>query len=80
MSLTPCRATLRQAFSAFIATAILGSTAFASGPYVIGSSNTVTADPTVPRPSTTPCVVQLLSDAEFDNFNPVSFAYTPPAG
>ncbi len=55
------------------------SAAFASGPYVIGSSNTVTADPTVPRPSTTPCVVQLLSDAEFDNFNPVSFPYTPPA-
>ena len=36
--------------------------AFASGPYVIGSSNTVTADPTVPRPVTTPCVVTLFTD------------------
>lgn len=53
--------------------------ALASGPYVIGSSNTVTADPNVPRPSTTPCIVQLLNNAEFDNFNPVSFSYTPPA-
>jgi hypothetical protein len=54
--------------------------AFASGPYVIGSSNTVTADPLIPRPSTTPCVVQLLNNAEFDNFDPVPFNYTPPAG
>ncbi|MGA1988455.1 MAG: peptide-N4-asparagine amidase [Candidatus Sulfotelmatobacter sp.] len=53
--------------------------AFADGPYVIGSANTVTADPTIPRPSTTPCIVQLLSNAEFDSFNPVSFTYTPPA-
>ncbi|HEY3974942.1 MAG TPA: peptide-N4-asparagine amidase [Candidatus Sulfotelmatobacter sp.] len=53
--------------------------AFASGPYVIGLSNTVTADPNITRPSTTPCIVQLMSDAEFDNFNPVSFNYAPPA-
>jgi hypothetical protein len=53
--------------------------AFASGPYVVGSSNTVTADPNITRPSTTPCVVQLMSNAEFDNFNPFSFTYTPPA-
>lgn len=54
------------------------SLAFASGPYVIGSSNTVTADPNIPRPATTPCVVQLMSNAEFNNFNPVSFPYAPP--
>jgi hypothetical protein len=53
--------------------------AFASGPYIIGSSNTVTADPNITRPSTTPCIVQLFSNAEFDNFNPFSFTYTPPA-
>jgi Peptide N-acetyl-beta-D-glucosaminyl asparaginase amidase A len=53
--------------------------AFASGPYVVGSSNTVTADPNITRPSTTPCIVQLMSNAEFDNFNPFSFTYTPPA-
>jgi hypothetical protein len=53
--------------------------AFASGPYVVGSSNTVTADPNITRPTTTPCIVQLMSNAEFDNFNPFSFTYTPPA-
>jgi hypothetical protein len=60
-------------------TAVLVPLASASGPYVIGSANTVSADPNVTRPSTTPCVVQLFSNAEFDNFNPYSFAYTPPA-
>jgi hypothetical protein len=60
-------------------TAVLVPLASASGPYVIGSANTVSADPNVIRPSTTPCVVQLFSNAEFDNFNPYSFPYTPPA-
>jgi hypothetical protein len=55
------------------------SPAFASGPYKLGSSNTVTADPNIPRPFTTPCVVTLFTDAEFDNFNPYSFSYTPPS-
>jgi hypothetical protein len=55
--------------------------AFAIGPYVIGSSNTVTADPTVPRPATTPCVVTLFTDYTFDNnFNLNPFSYTPPEG
>jgi hypothetical protein len=54
--------------------------ASASGPYTIGSGNTVTADPLVPRPSTTPCVVQLFSDASFYDFNVEDFTFTPPAG
>ena len=54
--------------------------ASASGPYTIGSGNTVTADPLVPRPSTTPCVVQLLDNAEFNIYAPVPFTYTPPSG
>src|ERR1700727_1993061 len=45
--------------------------------YVIGSGNTLSHDPNVIRPSTAPCVVQLFSNAEFDNFNPYSFTYTP---
>ncbi len=69
---------LRSLLILFLA-ASFTSLAYASGPYVIGSSNTVTADPTIPRPKTTPCVVQLLSNAEFDNFNPVPFPFTPPA-
>ncbi len=70
---------LSKVLCTLIVSVALISAAFASGPYVIGSSNTVTADPNIPRPSTTPCVVQLLNNAEFDNFNPVSFPYTPPA-
>src|SRR5580704_15996416 len=63
---------------------LLVATAFipfasASGPYVIGSANTVTADPNVTRPSTTPCVVQLFSAAQFYDFNVENFSYAPPA-
>jgi hypothetical protein len=46
----------------------------------IGSANTVTANATVPRPSTTPCTVQLFQDLDFSDFNPKYFSYTPPAG
>jgi len=52
----------------------------ASGPYVIGSANTVTADATIQRPQTTPCSVTLFSNFGFDNnydLNP--FSYAPPA-
>jgi hypothetical protein len=53
--------------------------AFASGPYQVGSANTVTADPLVTRPLTTPCVVQLFSDAQFYDFNNEDFSYAPPS-
>jgi hypothetical protein len=58
---------------------VLVPLATASGPYVIGSANTVSADPNVTRPSTTPCVVQLFSDASFYEFNVENFTYTPPS-
>jgi hypothetical protein len=45
----------------------------------IGSPNTATADPTVPRPPTTPCAVQLFSDQVFADFSPKPFTYAPPA-
>jgi hypothetical protein len=45
----------------------------------IGSSNPITAAPLVPRPNTSPCVVQLFSNLAFADFNPKSFGYTPPA-
>ena len=45
----------------------------------VGSQNTVTANAPVPRPNTTPCVVQLFSNLDFDDFNPKFFTYTPPA-
>ncbi len=47
---------------------------------VIGSANTVTANPTVPRPATTPCTVQLFVNLDFADFNPKYFDYAPPAG
>src|ERR1700735_599045 len=59
--------------------AVLVPFASASGPYVIGSANTVSADPNVTRPSTTPCVVQLFTGAQFTDFNVENFTYTPPS-
>src|SRR5215472_16071933 len=53
---------------------------FAAGQnYQIGSGNTVTADPPVPRPPSTPCKVVLFDNLAFEDFNPKSFAYEPPA-
>ncbi len=65
--------------SPLLLAALFVSTAFASGPYQLGSANTVTADPTITRPTTTPCVVQLFSNAEFQDFNAFPFNFTPPA-
>jgi hypothetical protein len=47
---------------------------------VIGSANTATADPTVPRPTTTPCVVSLFNNVAFADFSPKPFSFTPPSG
>ena len=47
---------------------------------VIGSANTATADPPVPRPDTTPCVVQLFNGLAFADFSPKLFTFSPPAG
>jgi Peptide N-acetyl-beta-D-glucosaminyl asparaginase amidase A len=47
---------------------------------VIGSANTATADPAVPRPETTPCVVQLFNNFVFADFSLHTFTFTPPAG
>jgi hypothetical protein len=66
-------------FALLLFTAVLLPSASASGPYVIGSANTVTADPLVTRPSTTPCVVQLFTGASFYDFNVENFTYTPPS-
>ena len=53
---------------------------FAAGQnYQVGSGNTVTADPPVLRPPSTPCKVQLFDNLAFEDFNPKSFAYEPPA-
>ncbi|MBB5340644.1 peptide-N4-asparagine amidase [Tunturiibacter gelidoferens] len=45
----------------------------------VGSSNPATAEPLVSRPPTKPCVVSLLSNAAFENFNGAPLTYAPPA-
>ena len=45
----------------------------------IGSSNPITAEPSVPRPHTTPCIVPLFQELAFADFNLKSFSYTPPS-
>src|SRR5271155_5086768 len=69
----------RNVFPLLLVATVFIPLATASGPYVIGSANTVTADPNVTRPSTTPCVVQLFSGAQFYEFNVENFSYAPPA-
>ena len=69
----------RVVFPVLLIASVLVPFASASGPYVIGSANTVTADPNVTVPTTTPCVVQLFSDAAFYEFNVENFTYTPPS-
>jgi hypothetical protein len=48
--------------------------------FQIGSSNTVTADPLLPRPHQQPCIVPLFTDYQFVNFSIQSYSFTPPAG
>ncbi|MFN2546725.1 MAG: peptide-N4-asparagine amidase [Myxococcales bacterium] len=48
-------------------------------PPTIGSPNTVTADPAVPRPAGTPCRVRLFTNVQFADFSPKTFGYAPPA-
>ena len=45
----------------------------------VGSSNPATAEPSVPRPHTKPCIVPLFQQQAFADFNLKSFSYTPPA-
>ena len=45
----------------------------------IGSSNPVTAEPLVSRPTTKPCTVTLFTNQAFENFNSPTFPYTPPS-
>ena len=46
----------------------------------VGSNNVTVADPVVPRPPGTPCVVQLFQDDTFTDFNTRPYTYTPPTG
>src|SRR5689334_1621058 len=45
----------------------------------VGSSQPATADMPVPRPNTTPCIVQLFTNQTYADFSPQLFSYTPPS-
>jgi len=66
-------------FAATFASLLVLLSAVATAQFKIGSGNTAFADPPVQRPHTTPCKVQLYKQFKFDDFNPRSFTYTPPA-
>jgi len=71
--------TSRNILCLLLFAAVSVGVASASGPYQLGSANTVTADPNVTRPATTPCVVQLFTGAQFFDFNVENFDYAPPS-
>lgn len=65
---------------AMASAALLTGTANGQGGLrVIGSQNTVTADPAVTRPHETPCVVQLFAGFQFVDFSIPTYQYTPPS-
>ncbi len=69
----------RNLFPVLLLVTVLVPFASADGPYTVGSANTVTADPNITRPTTTPCVVTLFSDYAFYEFNNADFTYAPPS-
>ncbi|MES1242024.1 MAG: peptide-N4-asparagine amidase [Acidobacteriota bacterium] len=69
----------RATFGLFAGLSLAVSGAALAGVPTVGSRDNTTADPPVPRPSTTPCAVQLFSHVIFADFSPKPFAYTPPA-
>lgn len=71
------RAFLRGSLAALLALPFAICAAGAASP--VGSSNVATADPAVPRPPGTPCVVPLFSGVSFDDFSPRTYSYAPPA-
>ena len=46
----------------------------------VGSSNPVSPEPNVPRPSTTPCTVTLFSNFAFSDFSNLPLTFAPPTG
>src|SRR6267142_888801 len=69
----------RLSLAAFLLSATAAAQPTPVTPLAVGSANTATADPTVPRPKTTPCRVPLFTDLQFADFSPKLFAYAPPA-
>jgi hypothetical protein len=66
-------------FAATLVSLLVLLSALAVAQLQIGSTNTAFADPPVPHPKTTPCIVTLYTGFVFDNFNAQNFPYNPPA-
>lgn len=79
MSMKPTSRRSRHALLALAGSAglLAAGAAFALPP--LGSSNVVTADPAIPAPPTTPCVVPLFNQFTFIGFDDQGFDFTPPA-
>src|SRR5689334_11175909 len=71
--------TLRISCLGLAAAAAIRAQPIPQSPPTLGSPNTVTADPAVPRPPGAPCRVRLFTDLKFADFSPKMFAYSPPA-
>jgi hypothetical protein len=76
--LIPSVSRLKTTFTLVAVSCVLAGVCAAQA-FQIGSSNTVTADPPVPRPQTTPCVVPLFTGLQFVDFSVPTYQYTPPA-
>jgi len=76
--LIPSASRLKTTFTLVAVSCVLAGVC-AAQTFQIGSSNTVTADPPVPRPQTTPCVVPLFTGLQFVDFSVPTYQYTPPA-
>lgn len=63
-----------------IAVAAYAQSSGSDARFQIGSSNTVTADPLVPRPNQRPCIVPLFSSLQFEDFSIKNYQFTPPPG
>ena len=69
--------TLRTLLGILVAALAVQASPVAPPP--IGSPNTVTADPPVARPHSTPCRVALFTNFDFADFSPKPFDYAPPS-
>ncbi len=71
---------LRTVLLAGTATAVLASwQPLHAAPLKVGSGNEAVIEPPVPHPNETPCVVPLVTDAQFTNFNNFNYTFTPPS-
>ena len=72
-------AIVATALSLMYTSAVYGQVTIVPPTPQIGSSNPITAEPSVSRPHTQPCVVPLFTGLAFADFTPKSFNYSPPS-